>query len=556
MPQYDVLVVGGGFAGMSAAISAQEQGASVAIVTKLHPLRSHSSGVHSGINASLRGEDTWEAHALDTVVAGAYLGEQDAVEVLCQEASKDVIRLEHMGVAFDRDGEGRIDQVRFAGATHPRTCYCSDSTGHILLQVLYEQILRLDIPVFHEWFATSLVTDDGVCRGVFARDMRNGALQAFSAAAVVLAAGGIGRMYGASTSSTGATADGMALAYRAGVALRDMEMVQFSPTTLGSHGVLITEAAREEGAYLVNTKGDRFMSDYAPEAMELAPRDVCARAIEMEIAKEPGNDGVVYLDFRHLDKDRLAGRLPETRLLVKDLAGVDLTKDLVPVRPAMHRPIGGIKTDIHGATPVSGLYAVGENANSGVHGANRLGGNSLLECVVMGRRAGSSGAAHGRETPATQVSQALEAEEEKRIKALVDRPRGADTPGGLRRELGALMQNGVGISRDEEGLQTAGNDIEKLWERYEGLGTQNSSGGFSLDVCTNLELGNMLEMARVITASALARQESRGAHYRKDFPDSNDKDWHKHTIATRTPDGPQLEYEPVTVTRWKPEGSS
>ena len=556
MPEADVLVVGGGFAGMSAAISAQEQGAKTAIVSKLHPLRSHSSGAHSGINASLRGEDSWETHARDTVAAGDYLGEQDVIEVLCREAPQDVIRLEHMGVVFSRDEQGRIDQIRFAGSSHPRTCYCGDSAGHILLQVLYEQILRLDIPTYHEWFATSLIADGGTCSGVFARELRTGVLQTFSARSVVLATGGIGRMYQPSTSSMTTTADGMALAYQAGVPLRDMEMVQFTPTTLKSQGVLITEAARGEGAYLINAQGDRFMNSYAPDTMELATRDICARAIETEISKGEGVDGHVYLDFRHLDKDRIADRLPETQALVKDLAGIDLTQEPVPVRPAMHRPIGGIKTDIEGATSLPGLYAAGECAHTGVHGANHLGGNSLLECVVMGRRAGVSAASHAGATPPPESSGSLLADQEKRLQTLLSQDRGKDTPGGLRRELATLMQRHVGIFRDEKGLKQAAKDIEKIRGRHQKLGVQNRSGSFNAEINTVLELGYMIDVAQVIITSALGRKESRGAHYRNDFLSRDDKDSLKHTMARQSADGPQLEYEPVTITRWKPEGGS
>ena len=556
MPEYDVLVVGGGFAGMSAAISAREQGAKVAIVSKLHPLRSHSSGTHSGINASLRGQDSWEAHALDTVAAGDHLGEQDAIETLCQEAPQEVIRMEHMGVPFSRDDQGRIDQVRFAGSSQPRTCYCGDSAGHVLLQVLFEQVLRHEIPLYHEWFATSLIVHDGSCSGIFARDLKTGVLETYSARAVVLATGGIGRLYQPSTSSIGATADGMALAYRAGVPLRDMEMVQFGPTTLKSRGILITEAARGEGAHLINSEGNRFMEGYAADAMEMATRDVCARAIEKEIAEGRGSNGYVYLDFRHLDKDRIADRLPETQALVKDLAGVDLTKEPVPVRPAMHRPIGGIQVDIQGSTSMSGLFATGECANTGVHGANRLGGNSLLECVVMGRRAGASASEHAKATQLSPAPKGLLADEEKRIQTLLSRDRGKDTPGGLRRELATLMHDKVGIFRDEAGLTEAGKNIEKIRDRYQKLGVQDRAGSFNSDVVTILELGHMIDVAGVIVASALERKESRGTHHRLDFPKRDDKNWLTHIIAKPSPDGPKLENQPVTVTRWQPEGSA
>lgn len=546
MPEHDVLVVGGGFSGMRAAISAREQGARVAILSKLHPLRSHSSGTHSGINASLRGEDSWETHAADTVTAGDHLGEQDVVEALCQEAAKEVIRLEHMGVAFSRDGEGRIDQISFAGSSHPRTCYCGDATGHNLLQVLYEQVLRLDIPIYHERFATSLITDNGACKGVLGRDLRTGSMEAFSAGAVMLATGGIGRMYHPSTSSLGATADGVALAYGAGAQLRDMEMVQYAPTTLKNRGLLISEAARSAGAKLVDGDGKDIGNGSGAST-----NDHWARAVNSALS-----NGDVYLDFREIDSTRLAKGLSETRALVKDLGGIDLTKEPVPVRPAMHRPIGGIKTDAQGATSIAGLYAAGECANTGVHGANRLGGNSLLECVVMGSKAGAAAASHGRGASKSGASSSVLSDEENRIKGLLSQERGEDTPGGLLRELSATMNGNVGISRDEGGLNEASANIAKLRERYEKLGVQNSSGTFNADLTTVLELGNMLDAAGVIVAASRARQESRGTHYRSDFPNRDDANWHKHTIAIATDDGPKLEYEPVTVTLWPLGGKS
>ncbi len=548
MPEHDVLVVGGGFSGMRAAISAQEQGARVAVLSKLHPLRSHSSGTHSGINASLRGDDSWEAHAADTVAAGDYLNEQDVIEAICQDAAQEVIRLEHMGVAFNRDGEGRIDQISFAGSAHPRTCYCSDATGHNILQVLYEQILRLEIPVYHEWFASSLVVDDGTCKGVLAKDIRKGGMEAFSAGAVVLATGGTGRMYAPSTSSLGATADGLALAYRAGAQLRDMEMVQYAPTTLKNRGILISEAARAAGARLVDSEGKCLLDG---DVSELSTSDACARAVDSAL----GN-GDVFLDFREVDPGRLAKGLKETRALVKDLAGIDLTKEPVPVRPAMHRPIGGIKTDAEGATSVTGLYAAGECANTGFHGANRLGGNSLLECVVMGTRAGAAAAGHGKGASKSGPSSSALSDEEARIKGLLSKERGADNPGGLLRELSASMNDNVGISRDESGLKQASDAIAGLRERCESLGVQNSSETFNSDLTSVLELTNMLDAASVTIAGALGRQESRGTHSRTDHSGRDDQNWLKHTIATSFDEGPKLEYEPVTVTRWPLEGKN
>ena len=553
MPEHDLVVVGGGFAGMRAAIAAKAAGADVALASKVHPLRSHSSGTQSGINAALTPGDSWQSHAEDTIKAGDYLSDQDAVEILCQEGIQDVIDLEHMGVIFSRDGEGRIDVMPFAGSSRPRTCYVGDSAGHIILQVLYEQLLRWQVQTYDEWFVTSLLIEDGACRGVIAQELSSGRLQPLHAKAVVLAAGGIGRMYQPGTSAYTATADGVALAYGAGVPLMDMEMVQYHPTTLKGRGVVITEAARGEGAYLVNSTGDRFMASYDPHSMELAARDLCSRAIETEILAGRGEDGCVFLDFRHLDTARMEDRLPETRLLVKRLADIDIAKDLVPVQPAMHRPIGGIRVDAQGATAMSGLYAAGECACLGVHGANRLGGNSLLECMVFGRRAGEAAASYAGATQLRRASESLLADEERRTQGIATRNVGEDTIGSLRRDLASNMHREVGPYRSGAGLRVVADRISDLKERYTRVGIPTTGGAYNPSLSTYLELGHMLDVAQVIVASALVRQESRGAHYRTDFPDRDDTNWIRHTVASCSPEGPTLAYKPVVVTQWQPE---
>jgi succinate dehydrogenase / fumarate reductase flavoprotein subunit len=553
MPEHDLVVVGGGFAGMRAAIAAKAAGADVALASKVHPLRSHSSGAQSGINAALSPGDSWQSHAEDTIKAGDYLSDQDAVEILCREGIQDVIDLEHMGVIFSRDGEGRIDVMPFAGSSRPRTCYVGDSAGHVILQVLYEQLLRWQVQTYDEWFVTSLLIEDGTCRGVIAQELSSGRLQTLHAKAVVLAAGGMGRMYQPSTSAYTATADGVALAYRAGVPLMDMEMIQYHPTTLKGRGVVITEAARGEGAYLINKAGDKFMASYAPHSMELAARDLCSRAIETEVLAGRGEDGCVFLDFRHLDTARIEDRLPETRLLVKRLADIDIAKDPVPVQPAMHRPIGGIQVDGQGATAMPGLYAAGECACLGVHGANRLGGNSLLECMVFGRRAGEAAASHAGATRSQRASESLLADEERRTREIATRNGGEDTIGSLRRDLALNMHQNVGPYRNIDGLQVVADRIGDLKERYTRVGIPAIGGSYNPSLSTYLELGYMLDVAQVIIASALARRESRGAHYRTDFPDRDDANWLQHTIASRGPDGPTLAYKPVVVTQWQPE---
>ena len=555
MPEHDIVVIGGGFSGMRAAIAARDAGADVALVSKVHPLRSQSSGAHSGINAALGPDDTWQSHADDTVKSGDYLSDQDAVEIMCQEAIRDVVQLERMGVIFSRDDQGRIDVMPFAASSRPRTCYVGDSAGHIIMQVLYEQLLKRRVRTYDEWFVTSLLVEDGVCRGAIAQDMSSGSLQPFYAKAVVLATGGLGRMYQPSTSAFTATADGVALAYRAGAPLMDMEMVQYHPTTLKGRGVVITEAARGEGAYLVNKDGERFMSSYAPQAMEMAARDLCCRAVETEITAGRG-DECVFLDFRHLDKDRIEDRLPETRLLVKNLAGIDLEKEMVPVQPAMHRPIGGIQTDVRGSTTMPGLYAAGECACVGVHGANRLGGNSLLECIVFGRRAGEAAGEYAKDTPLQRASQSLLADEQGRVEDMAARNGGEDTIGSLRRELASTMHRKAGAYRSRVGLRGVADSINDLRERYTGVGVPSTGGAYNPSIPTLLELGNMLDVAQVIAACGLARQESRGAHFRTDYPERDDATWLRHTIATHTPDGVSLAYKPVVVTQWQPQRRS
>ncbi len=555
MPEHDIVVIGGGFSGMRAAIAARDAGADVALVSKVHPLRSQSSGAHSGINAALGPDDAWQSHAEDTIKSGDYLSDQDAVEIMCQEAIRDVVQLERMGVIFSRDDQGRIDVMTFAASSRPRTCYVGDSAGHIIMQVLYEQLLKRRVRTYDEWFVTSLLVEDGVCRGAIAQDMSSGNLQPFYAKAVVLATGGLGRMYQPSTSAFTATADGVALAYRAGVPLMDMEMVQYHPTTLRGRGVVITEAARGEGAYLVNKEGDRFMFSYAPQAMEMAARDLCCRAVETEITAGRG-DECVFLDFRHLDKDRIEDRLPETRLLVKNLAGIDLEKEMVPVQPAMHRPIGGIQTDVRGATTMPGLYAAGECACVGVHGANRLGGNSLLECIVFGRRAGEAAGEYAKDTPLQRASESLLADEQGRVEDMAARNGGEDTIGSLRRELASTMHRKAGAYRSRVGLRGVADSINDLRERYTGVGVPSTGGAYNPSIPTLLELGNMLDVAQVIAACGLARQESRGAHFRTDYPERDDATWLRHTIATHTPDGVSLAYKPVVVTQWQPQRRS
>ncbi len=398
--KHDVLVIGGGLAGTRAALAAKSQGADVAIVTKVHPVRSHSNAAQGGINAALtdRG-DNWEDHGYDTVKGSDYLGDQDAIEIMCQEAGQEIIQLEHMGVIFSRDEEGHLGIRAFGGQRQARTFFVADFTGQALLQVLYEQIMKAGVQVYEEWFVTSLIMDDGRCRGVVALELRTGELHAIQAKSVILATGGIGRVFEPSTNALICTGDGMALAYRAGAPLMDMEMVQYHPTTLKGSGVLLTEGARGEGAYLLNSEGERFMKRYAPNMMELASRDVVSRSEQTEIDEGRGIDGCLLLDCRHLGEKLIQEKLSQIREIAMDLVNIDIAKEPVPITPGMHYIMGGIKTDVNGATLLPGLYAAGECACVSVHGSNRLGANSLLDTVIFGRRAGEFAAQKAMKTP-------------------------------------------------------------------------------------------------------------------------------------------------------------
>lgn len=552
---HDVVVVGAGLAGMRAALEAARQGVKVAVVSKVHPLRSHSTAAQGGINAALGENDSWEKHAFDTVKGSDYLGDQDAIEVLCREAPQDILELEHMGVIFNRRPDGRLAQRPFGGAGFPRTCYVADITGQAIVHVMWEQILKAGVKVYDEWFATSLVVDDGACIGLVALDLREGRLYTFQATrGVVLATGGLGRVYQPTTNGIICTGDGMALAYRAGAALMDMEFTQFHPTTLKGSGVLITEGARGEGGYLLNRHGERFMAKYAPKMMELASRDVVSRAEATEIAEGRGVDGCVLLDLRHLGRKIIFERLYQIYELARDLAGVDALQEPIPIRPGMHYQMGGVKTDVNGATTLPGLFAAGECACVSVHGANRLGGNSLLETVVFGKRAGKSAAQ--REAIHRPLSSAPARDEEQRIRALFAREANGDRCATLRREMGTTMNDLVGIFRDETSLKEALSRIRRLKERYQHLPVHHQGWVFNTDLVQVLELGGMLDLAEVMIVGSIARQESRGAHSRRDFPQRDDARWLKHTLAYYTPEGPRLDYIPVTITRWQPQERS
>ena len=551
MKIHDVLIVGAGLAGMRAALAIPAD-LDVAILSKVHPVRSHSVAAQGGINAALGASDSWESHAFDTAKGGVYLGDQDAIEIMCREAPDDILELERLGVIFSRTEQGLIAQRPFGGAGFPRTCYAADRTGHALLHVLYEQLLRRQVSVYEEWYVTSLVADEGECRGVVAWDLLHGGLHVIGAKAVILATGGSGRIFYTSTNAVINTGDGMALAYRAGVPLMDMEFVQFHPTTLKSTGILITEGARGEGGYLLNTLGERFMQRYAPDQMELATRSTVSLAIGREILEGRGVDGCVLLDLRHLGRQRILERLPQIRQLSLEFAGIDPVESPIPVQPGAHYQMGGVQANGWGETSLTGLFAAGECACVSVHGANRLGGNSLLETIVFGRRAGVRATEYVRnKSPRTPSDRAYRADQDRiaRLRA----SHGSQRAWQLRDELGRVMSTNLGLFRTKESMVLALEQVRRLREQARHVRLHDHGQVFNTDLIQALELQSLVDIAETIISGGLAREESRGAHYRSDFPKRDDTTWLTHTLATSTPDGSRLSYKPVTITRYPPK---
>ncbi len=554
--RHDVLVVGAGCAGMRAAIEAHDAGADVALVSKLHPTRSHSGAAEGGINAALgnAAEDSPEKHAFDTVKGSDYLGDQDAIEVFTAEAPGDIYQLEHWGCVFSRTPDGKLAQRPFGAAGSPRTVFAADITGHVLLHVLYEQVMRRAIPTYEEYFAYELVVDGGRCRGVVCWDLMRGGVKALGAKTVVLATGGVGRIYRATTNAWACTGDGMSMALRAGVGLKDIEFMQFHPTTLYPSGILITEGCRGEGGYLLNKDGERFMARYAPNALELASRDVVSRSEQTEIDAGRGINGSVLLDLRHLGAEKILERLPGSRELAMTYAGVDPIYDPIPVRPGAHYQMGGVETDNVGATDLPGLYAAGEVACVSVHGANRLGGNSLMETITFGRRAGKAAAeqALSDQAPANVPASAV-ADAERAIAELVGRSSG-ERPHAIRDELGTSMLDNFGVFRREEKMLRQREIIGELRERYRGVVVEDKGDVFNNDLTQAIELGAMLDIAACMLEGGIARKESRGAHARPyDYPTRDDEAFLKHSIVTWENGGPKLGYRPVRMTKWEPQ---
>ena len=581
---HDVIIVGAGLAGSWAAMAASREGVkNIGVISKIHPLRSHSGAAQGGIAAAInnirpvagtgpRGPleqipagdptiDSIDTHAFDTIKGSDWLGDQDAIEVLVSDAIDIVFEYEHMGCVFSRTLDGRIAQRRFGGHSVPRACYAADWTGHMLLQTIHEQALRHGVHFYSEWYVLDLIVEENICCGVVAMDILTGEIHTLHAKAVMFGTGGYGRAFKVTTNAHANTGDGVAMAYNAGVPLMDMEFVQFHPTGLYRLGILMTEACRGEGGYLTNNKGDRFMEDYAPDKMELAPRDLVSRSEQIEIdeGRGIGSDGQgINLDMTHLGQEKIEERLPQVLKIAQIFAGVDIIKEPVPIQPTAHYSMGGIPTDVHGqaiadaeGNPVVGFYAAGECACVSVHGANRLGTNSLLEASVFGRRAGYAiaefikGGAELHPLPGDPGKHSRQ-----RIDRLLDDRIGdeRESTAEIGRELKEMMTDDCGIFRDANGLQSALNEVKQLQERFKNARVMDRSHRFNTDMQNALETENLLTFSEVIISGALTRTESRGAHSRTDFPKRDDDNWLKHTIAHKNGDElPILSYKDVNI---------
>ena len=595
MHEHDVVVVGAGGAGLRAAIAAQEAGADVAIVSKLHPVRSHTGAAEGGINAALRDADSWEDHAYDTMKGSDYLGDAPAVEALCQESPEEVIRLEHWGMPFSREDDGRVSQRPFGGLSFPRTTYAGAETGHQMLHTMYEQVVKRGITVYDEWHVMDLVvTDepnpaDRTCHGVVAYDIQRGEVSGFEARqGVILATGGMGQVFDHTTNAVANTGDGVAMAYRAGVPMEDMEFIQFHPTTLPSTGVLISEGVRGEGGILYNSEGERFMFEhgYANNDGELASRDVVSRAELTEVNEGRGiEDEYVHLDMRHLGEERILDRLENILHLAEDFEGADGLTEPMPVKPGQHYAMGGIETNEHGETVVDGLYAAGECACASVHGANRLGGNALPELIVFGKRAGyhaagkemgeaeiptgktgewepadyefeiSVGEVGGR-GPAAADGGAVATDAEALLRTAVERARDrvetllsrtGRNHAEIRSTVQETMTANVNVFREEDRLEETLSDLREAREAYQEVAVSDPSRTFNTDLIHTMETRNILDIAEALTMGALARREFRGAHWRKEHQERKDESWLKHTLVSWNGGEPELWYKPAIL---------
>ena len=561
---YDVLVVGGGLAGIRAAIAAVEANprVKVGMVSKVYPMRSHTVSAEGGAAAVMRAEDSYQTHAFDTIKGSDYLADQEVVEAFVREAPVEIIQMEHWGCPWSRDPDGKISVRPFGGMTTWRTCFAADKSGFHMLHTVFQTSLKYPQITRHdEAFVTKLLIEDSRCVGVVALDIRTGRFDAITAKTVILATGGLGRVYAFTTNGNICTGDGMALAYRAGVGLKDMEMVQFHPTGLPFTGILITEAVRGEGGYLLNNEGERFLKSYVPNKMELGPRDIISRAMITEFEAGRGFEGphgkYMHLDVRHLGEKVIDRKLPFMRELGREFVGIDIVTDPIPVRPVQHYMMGGIDADISGVTPILGLYAAGECANVGLNGGNRLGSNSLSECLVFGAAAGRHAAHYAASAKAVTANpvDAMLWDEARRVESgYLEKKDGTERMGSIREEMQRAMDAGAGVFRTKEGLEKLIEELGGLRERFERVKIEDSSRTFNTELVAALELDCMLEVSQTIAVSALAREESRGAHARRDFPERNDAKYLKHTLSFRREGArPRLEYRDVHITNFQPQ---
>jgi fumarate reductase flavoprotein subunit len=564
IPAYDILIVGGGLAGLRAAIAAvsTDPNLSVALASKVYPMRSHTVSAEGGAAAVLREPDTFESHAFDTVKGSDYLADQDVVEVFVREAPLEVVQMEHWGCPWSRDPDGRISVRPFGGMTTWRTVYAADKSGFHMLHTIFQTSLQhAQIHRYDEFFVTSLIAEDGRCEGVIGFDVASGEVRSLAAKAVILATGGNGRAYAFTTNGSICTGDGMALAYRAGVPMKDMEFVQFHPTGMPSTGILITEAVRGEGGYLFNSEGERFTAKYVPNKMELGPRDIISRAMVTEFEAGRGFTGpygnYMHLDVRHLGEETIDRKLPFMRELGLDFMGIDIVKEPIPVRPVEHYMMGGVDADINGATPLPGLYAAGECANVGFNGANRLGSNSLPECLVFGAAAGRAAARYVRDTkaPTNNPIAALVEDERRRLdQTYLTHTSDGERIGVIRDDLQRAMDRNAGVFRTADGLAELASELPKLRERLARARIDDHSRTFNTDLVQALELEFLMDSAETIVHSALNRKESRGAHARRDYPERDDEHFLAHTLAHYRPgEPPRLEYRPVRITTFQPQ---
>jgi succinate dehydrogenase / fumarate reductase flavoprotein subunit len=561
MISHDILVVGGGLAGLAAALNSDPH-LSVAVVSKVHPLRSHSVAAQGGINAALGNnpdgkDDTWERHAFDTIKGSDYLADQNSAELMCEKAIPAIYELDALGVPFSRFPGGVIAQRPFGGAGFPRTCYAADRTGLVILHTLYEHSIRKNVRFYNEWFITRLVVRKGKCLGVVVYDLATGEIIPVQARAVIFATGGYGRVYLKTTNAFINHGSGIGIAYQAGVPIKDLEFVQFHPTSLFGKNILITEGARGEGGYLVNNEGKRFMEDYAPTAMELAPRDIVARAIQTEIDKGKGfKKEYVHLDLRHLGAEKIKKRLPGIREICINFASLDPIDTPIPIQPAQHYSMGGIDVDEDCASRVEGFFAAGECACVSVHGANRLGGNSLLETVVFGKIAGEKASKRvkqiGLEAKAEKILLDEALDQKSRIEAWRRKDSGIKVHRLLDR-IKNIMSDRVGVFRNKKDLAEALEEISTAREDYKNVYISGNCLRYSQELVNIIEFQSMLDLAEVITRGALNREETRGSHFRNDFPQRDDKKWLKHTLVTLEDKEPQISYKDVQIDKYEPK---